>query len=447
MALLAASACGGGGGGGGGSPAPPTVAPTNASYRPAAAGDTFTYTGTLTQSFVRVPLTVVPLPSPNPTNAATLQYSVTQQVSVTATAVPNGIPSSALAYDFHSVETDLASLETLTTTADSIVAYVRNGGSTDVEETSSSASSGDYAPDNVQYATTYGSGNGLLDVIPESGTGPIGTSNNAALTQIETDPDGQITRRTVNADGSYTETSTYPDGTNATATENTNGTGSYNFPFLGFEPNGTGTMVTIPAPSGTTLTVGIVYPAGLFHPTQTAIQQPLALWYPNPPTLSHQQYLDNGPAALPSACSAAVPVLGGRATNQLVQTTTSVDTIFGEQETSQRTSYTATGLGVVCSLLTDVVLQYYDYSGQSFSSQTGSSIYFGSSPVQTTTTSETLAMTQATVLGLTSAQRRTQSLSSQGAYLSDATFRALLERARTRRRSSARFKHGGPVGV
>ncbi|HEY0798145.1 MAG TPA: hypothetical protein VGD50_03290, partial [Candidatus Baltobacteraceae bacterium] len=87
--LLTSAACGGGGGGGGGGGTPPTavptVAPTNASYRPAASGDQFAYTGTLAQQFVRIPLGAVPTPSPNPASSMTLQYAVSQQVAVSAT--------------------------------------------------------------------------------------------------------------------------------------------------------------------------------------------------------------------------------------------------------------------------------------------------------------------------------------------------------------------------
>jgi hypothetical protein len=453
--MLAAAACGGGGGGGGGggSVGPPTAAPTNSSYRPAAAGDTFTYTGTLTQTFVRAPLSGSPVPSPNPTNSSTLQYAVTQQVSVTATADPNGVSASARSYDFHTVETDVASLETLTTTSDSILAYVPSGASTDVEQISTSESSGDYAPDNTQYATSYGSGNGLLDVIPESGTGQIGARNSAALSQTETDPDGQVTQRNVNADGSYTENVTYPNGTSfpgggattATASEASDGSGSYNFPLAGYELNGVGTVVSVPTPSGTTVTITVTIPAALSGPspgpTPLVTSEPVTLWYTNPPQLSRETYVDNGPAALPAGCTSAATLLAGRSTNQLVQTISTVDTIFGESESEVRTSYTATGLGVVCFVLNDIALQYYDFSGQ-----TRYALYFASTPVQTTTTTETLVMSQASVAGLTAVARRTDAVSpAESGYAFDAGFQSLLERARNRRHAARVRTMKGPL--
>jgi hypothetical protein len=439
--MLCGAACGGGGGGGGGTVGPPTAPPTNSSYRPAAVGDAFTYTGTLTQTFVRAPLTVAPLPSPNPASSSTLQYTVTQQISVTATADPNGVPLSAQSYDFHTVETDVSSLETLTTTSDATLAYVPSGGSTHVEEISTSESSGNFASYNTQYATTYSSGNGLLDVIPESGTGQIGTRNTAALSQTETDPDGQITQRTVNADGSYTENVAYPNGTGrpnggattATVSEASDGSGSYNFPLSGYELNGVGTLISVPAPSGTTLPITVTIPAALTGPspgpTPMVTSVPVRLWYTNPPQLSRETYVDNGAAALPAGCSSAASLLAGRTTNQLVQTISTVDTIFGESESQVRTTYTATGLGVVCSVLNDVVLQYYDYSGQ-----TSFALFFSSTPVQTTTTTQTLVLSQATVLGLTAIARRTQDVAPElGGYAMDGGFQATLERARKRR--------------
>jgi len=190
-------------------------------------------------------------------------------------------------------------------------------------------------------------------------------------------------------------------------------------------------VVSVPTPAGSDVVITVVYPPGFNGPSAITTQQTLMLWYTNPPQLSHQTYVDNGPTALPSGCSGATSVLAGRTTNQLVQTIATIDTIFGESETYTRTIYTATGLGVVCSVLSDIVLQYYDYSGQ-----TSSPLSFNSTPIQTTTTSETLAMTAESVLGLSSAARRTLALSSQTGYVSDASFRLLLARARTRRHAS-----------
>ncbi len=135
---------------------------------------------------------------------------------------------------------DLRIFNTETWLDDIYYQYTPNGNLTNVSEVGETSFLDLGAIDQTFFKTLYGKGNGLIDVIPEpSHTGqavPIVPANNAALTHVERDPDGQVTQHTTNGDGSYTETATYPDGSSAVAQVNSNGTGSYSLPLGGASP-------------------------------------------------------------------------------------------------------------------------------------------------------------------------------------------------------------------
>ncbi len=78
--------------------------------------------------------------------------------------------------------------------------------------------------------------------------------------------------------------------------------------------------------------------------------------------------------------------------NQLVQTVTKVDPVFGEVDTTTTTTWVTQGIGATCWEINDVVNQYYDYSGQSAYIP-----FFSGTPVQVTTTDVTMGLNQATI--------------------------------------------------
>jgi len=446
FALLAGGAALSACGGGGGSPGP---SQTPGSYRPAVSGDSYAYAGTSTTIFLRAALTTVPTPSPNPTFGQTTTAAVAQSVTVSGATFDN----IAGLYDFATSETDTAPLETTSSKTDAYFAYLASGTTTLVEliGTTQTTSGG------VQYQSREGTGNGLVDVLPET-TGAILPANGAALTTNETDPDGQTTTRTVNADGSYTETSNFPDGSSSRAVENSDGSATYSFPLDGIALAGANTSFVVgpvsAASPGAVIPITITVPAGISPTGSTeVVSRPVADWYPQtPPVLSKETYVDNGPAAIPASCGVA----GAYATpaRELTQTIVRVDTVFGELETWQNVTYTVAGVGVACVQLSDSVAQYYDFSGQ-----TNKSIAVSATPLQTTTISETLGLTTAT-LDASSVARSAQSVTPTGgaaalsataarsaaAQAAAASFGAVVERSRIARHTSFARRLGDAAG-
>ena len=430
------AACGGGGGSGG-SAAVPTPVPTNGSSRPAAVGDSFAYTGTFSQTFVRPPITRDPVPSPNPANTQTLSYAIAQTVTVAAPPVSGTFAGAT--YDIHTVESDvlLGGLKTLTTTTDAYEAYTPSGSSTIVRALGSTSSSSDGST----FGTTFGTGNGLIDILPET-AGPIVPINNAAVTLSEIDATTQSTLRTTIADGTATLAISYPDGTVANGSYAADGSGSYRLPLVIPRTSTFAVGAPRPNPSGMPIIpITITYAAGLFPtpnttPTPTIVNRTVAVWYPQPLVLAQASLVDNGVATIPAECNVGKYARSG---NQLVETRSSVDPIFGELDTQTTTSYTVPGVGVACVQFNDVVTTFYD-----FSRQTPSFIRTQSTPDQITTTVETLGIVQATVFGTT---LRTRTLATSRAFVaaSGARFIAVLAQARANRRNAV-FAHTGERG-
>lgn len=398
-------------------PTPPTAAPTNNSYRPSPSPNEtnlYQFTGFIIQEFVRPPVTVSPIPSPNPTVSATIGSTVNINYNVTSGNSFNNVSNLT---DFSGVETDtgvFGQLNLLSIKSDTYYQYTPNSNSTSVSVVGMQTEREVGTPNQVTFKTVYGPGNGLVDVIPEpSQTGqsvPVGPANNAALTTTETDPDGQVTTRTVNPDGSYTEHATYPDGTASTAVVNADATGQYSLPLLGIQPN---SSVAVGAESGGMIPITVTYAPGVAGPGQVIVNLSVPNWYPSlPVTLSKETYLNNGPKVLPNpyptpsplpttgACNLGNDINGIPLThiqqkpfsNQLVQAITKVDPVFGEIETTTTTTYVTQGVGATCWEILDVVNQYYDYSGQTVFIP-----FFSSTPVQVTTTDETIGIGFATI--------------------------------------------------
>lgn len=429
--------------GGGGTLPPSAPSPSYTGSRPAGNGDTFAFAGAMKLDYVRPPLTASPLPSPNPGSSVSTTSTVSQAIAVSSGATFKG---RAGLFDFAIVENDVAPLKTTTLTTHEYVAYRASGATTAVSIVGSVTASSDGAI----FETEYGSGNGLLDILPEK-PGNIGAApNNAALTMTETDPDGQVTSRTVSADGTYMERATFPDGTTSLATQRADGTGTYSVPYAipgtvfgdGAAPPNTVIEIAPPARGVVAyIPVSIAYSYGT-APTPGPSATPLAtptpvqravtpVWYPDgvsPAVSSLETYVNAGSAALPQACDVPGSLLRGRATNKLVQTIARVDIVFGETERETTTTYTAEGLGVVCQQFSDVVTHYYDFSGQSVKTFATSG-----TPLQTDTLTETLALQSAT-LETASASRAAQGLPLASAVAPVRTsVRLAFERERLRR--------------
>jgi hypothetical protein len=371
----------------------------------------------MTETFVRGPLPAGDVtPSPNPTNSQTLTSAVTQSVTVSTAPTFAAVTNP---FDFHVAETDVldGGLKTSTVTSDNYYSYDTSGATTTITFAGSNVATSDGST----FLTVIGSGNGLVDILPET-TGSLTPANGAAETVTETDADGATNTQTVNADGTYTANGTFADGTTSTAVVNADGSGSYTFPLIIPAES----SYTVSAPASGDITITVNFNSNLLGGGGEPAPITVPVWYPLPFVASQETLVDNGVVSLPSSCG--VPgSLTKKKPHQLVDTKTTVDPVFGELETKTTTSYTEPGLGVACVVLSDVLNQFYDLSGQ-----TQATLSFASTPFQTTTTTETLGLTSATVLGLTSVDRANDVAFAAG----ESRFQAQLTRRRTERRAA-----------
>ncbi len=381
------------------SPSPsPSPAITGAIYHPPDNGDTFAFAGTLTTTFVRP--TQYPSAEPTATEFAT----VSQAITVTNPATFAG---DASAVDFHDVETDAQSApvsQTITTTTDAYFSFsgtIVTGDFSELGFTSTDSTG-------YQVAVTYGAGNGLVDILPE--TAGATWANTPALTTSATSPDGTTAMETINGDGTYTENFVYPNvdavTNTGTASDTLSGTGSYTTQNEG-TLQGSGSSFTLSAPSaegsgGTITETSSALPSpAASGATPTVTTTTIPNWIPtgfDGVALATETDSDNGATTVPSACN--VPAQFGTSANQLVQTKNRVDPTFGEVEKETVTTYVMQTIGPVCTQINDVTTSYYD-----FTAQADDVPQFSGTPEEITTIAEVVALQSET---LDSAARRPQ---------------------------------------
>ena len=383
LTLFALCACGGGGSSTPAAipsttPATPTPVPN-----PTAAGDTFAYAGSLTQTF-----TVYGTPGPAPTSGASPAPTATPWVSTSSQTVSQNVAVSTgqsfggqngLA-DLTTKETDAAALKTTTVTSQTYFSYAQDSSRAnglDVTEfgTSSTDSNG------VSLQSTIGSGNGIVQELP-SVPGAQWT-NGATRTDTEKDPDGQTSTSTYAADGSYQEQVNYTGGGTASVQENADGSAVYQLPVLGL--TNTNSTVTVNPPAGGQIDVAVVAQGIGIRPTSIGLTIPV--WYPQtPPLLTSDSFVDEGSTTVPSSCKAA-GIYAGVTVEQIVETKNRVDTVFGEYESEKTTQYISPSYGLLCAVVNDDLKSYYDYSGQS-----GGLFAFSPTPLLETLITESLAL-------------------------------------------------------
>jgi hypothetical protein len=341
-----------------------------------------------------------PSASPAPTSTpwvTTIVDAVAQSGSASAGTSFDGQTNLT---DLVTNETDTSQLETTTSTTNTYVALVADPlrvSGIDVTDvgTTSTESSG------VGFQTTLGGGNGVVQELP-----PVANAqwqNTAARTDVENDPGGETLTSTYAADGSYGETIVYPQGNpSATVQTQANGSGLYVTPVVGYpEPS----SITVNAPVGGLIPIAYeIY--GFEFPLVGSFNLPS--WYPNlPPVQASDAFIDTGAVAVPSSCGVAAPYAAAPV-DALVETKVRLDPMFGELETLSETNYVNAAYGVVCSVLEDVLKNYYDFSVQSASPGTWST-----TPIYETVVTETL--------GLTAASFSASSSSLRGARMASAT--------------------------
>ena len=400
-----AAGCSGGGGstGSGGTPSTPGPSPVAVDSRPLANGDTFSYAGTTTKSFVYSGVA----PQPQSTTA----YTVAQSLSVSG---PTTYAGASNVFDVKDAETDTSPLQQLGLTTDTFYALLPSGSTTDLVTYgyTSSDSNGESLAVTIP---SVGSGNGLVDELPEAKN--QSWTNGPAQTTNETSPGGESSTRVVNADGSYTDTTTFgtgsiyptanpalPPASQAVITQNPDGTGSYIF----YEAPGDGSAqqnyleidVATPEPAASGQPALIPITSTIAGSTPDEVDVPL--WYPQPLALYTETDNDAGATTIPAAC--AVPASFGKSANAVVQTISQYDTIVGTQETLSQTNYIVPTYGLACVSLNDKLQFYYDYSGQSG---------LAAGPTVNVTATATLPIeieTISTTLGLTSSNAATASV-------------------------------------
>jgi hypothetical protein len=357
--------CSGGGGGSPGSGTPPTPTPLVVDSRPLQSGDTFSYAGTTTKSFV--------YSGTSPEPAATTVYTIAQSLAVTG---PTAYDGSSNTFDVKDTETDTSPLSQLALTTNTYYALLTTGATTNLVTYGYTSTDSNGESLAVTIPNVNG-GNGLLDELPEA-KGQT-WSNTPAETVNESSPGGLTSVRTVNANGTYSDTTTFPAGsiyptsnpalppaTEAVITQNADGSGSYVF----YDNPGTGSppqsyleidvATPIPASSGVPAQIPITSTQPQASAAPVSLDVPL--WYPQPLSLYTETDTDAGTVALPTTCD--VPSSFGKDANAVAQTITQYDTIVGTKETFSQTNYVIPTYGLACVSLAEVLQFYYDYTGQ-----------------------------------------------------------------------------------
>jgi hypothetical protein len=364
----------------------PTSSPTPLpdTYHPGDNGDSFTMSGSLLVTYDRANQ----YPTPEPT--ATVFDMVSQSIAVTN---PGSFFGTS-AIEFAINETDTQTVPTSQTYNETLDQYFQFTGT---PETGNFLDLGYLSTDDNGYLVTVqnGANDELADELPEAAGQTWG--NSAGRTVTTNDQNNETSTTTYNDDGSYSGTITYPNAmpspnptgsqlTNyATLQANSDGSAMFTTPFIGtaFKYD---TVYQLSAPSaagssGTITETTTLPPEVGTTSSPTTSTTTIPNWQPATGGLASETDVDNGPQPLPSACP--VPAALAGMPNQIVQTKNSVDPLNGELETTTTTTYDTLNVGPICTVIHDVQMDYYDYSGQS-------SGYFSGSPQQITTLDETL---------------------------------------------------------
>ena len=361
--------------------------------RPANAGNTFAFSGTMhqTQTFA------YPQPTLPPTDVTA---NVTQSVTVSATANPLG--GTGTVQDFNAVETDAYPTQTFKTTTD----YYYNlayGGDFDLLGYNATDDQGNTT--SVDYVNPQ-----IVDELPE--TSGASWSNSPAMLLKQNFAGLEKATRTVDGDGAYTDYediyqgtgdgTTYPameivlsdaaDGSGSLAfTYNYTGT-PYNPPYTSqtFTWSVSAPHVPSPAPSATPgpPVVDIYESRSIVQATPAPSPSPvyqfsLKQWYTLPLYAETDKNL--GSVTIPQACN--VPSGFGTTAMQIEQKVNRLDTALGSVETTTTDSYIVTGFGPVCVQVSDNTQAFYD-----FNNDTGYNWYYNQTPMQVSNVSETLTL-------------------------------------------------------
>jgi hypothetical protein len=328
--------------------------PTPGSDRPNANGIVASYAGTLTDTVTNYAIaTAAPTGTPAPTPVV---------MTSTASVIASGAVSTNAGGDsvFSLTQNEQFPLYTDTVTTATTTSYTASGSSTNIRALSTLETD---SRTGTMYQTTYGATNGLLDIIPEAN----GTfTNTAAATYAETDPGTGVsgtgtqmvtTSKTINADGSYSATVNEPNtstGVNTADSEVENSNLSAVWTIASIDPL---FQIQYGAPTGGNITVTLVDPNFGLNQSLTDPS-----WIPAGTTTpsSETDTIATG-ATLDPSCA---PAKTYSPVNEVSQQIVIADALAGTVETRTTSSYDAAGVGTVCTVVSDTIDVYYDYSEQ-----------------------------------------------------------------------------------
>ncbi|HTU70520.1 MAG TPA: hypothetical protein VMF11_09400 [Candidatus Baltobacteraceae bacterium] len=387
-------------------PSGSAIAHSNAvGVHPITSGDSYTYGGSLVQTITRYE----PCPQPTATAAATVAIDVTT----------NGTQET-------DDETDTYAL--LDTTLDTVanVSSSISGGTTTFYETSETATDGN----NNAETTTYTSPGLIYAEVPESSS--QSWTNAAPASVNQTLNDGEAIDQTYGAGGTYSETDTIPGGYSNQIAVSADGSGSYS---IGLSSGSPLVEYAFSAPSSSGITLTITAPG---EPTSTMT---IPEWFTTTTFYSDSTKDEGTVGALGTGCT--FPITGSNGTpDEIVRTISVTDPVLGYTETETIDNYdladtnstgTGTGsttLGPVCSIITDDLSEYYDYS-----LTTPFSLFYteAGQPVLTNDISETLNLSQSGLVA--DVARRTLSSSAMSEEINARAlgirFTRSLQRAKT----------------
>jgi hypothetical protein len=373
------------------------------SVRPAGSGDTFSYTGTMT--------TVLTVNQASQPNGTTTPVTSTTTAGVNET-VTSGGTADGVNYALYADEIDQAALSSLETKTETRLAYQSTGTNTYVVRALASIST--EPATQVAYATYYGPNSGALTALPEA----AGTTlhNDAQSTYREYDPGnpgasqgnqtGPTIERVADPKNQY-QMYIWTDGFEGTYAQSSSGLGiaqvllNYSPAEYDFEPVAPDPQSPFSVKDDILVNV---YQLNANRQQDGLLGQFLAYpWYGTsvPAALFSDTLTITPQSKLDPSCA----TYGTNATATLVQEQyTSLDVTLGQTEARSVKSFDVAGPGTVCTVLSDTVKTYYDYSIQS-----GPYIVFqatSTTPTETDSVAETLSLSSTTAQ---SAGRRTQS--------------------------------------
>jgi hypothetical protein len=406
------------------------------SVRPAGSGDTFSYTGTMT--------TVLTVDQASQPNGTTTPVTSTTMAGVNQTVGSNGT-TDGVHYILETDEVDQAALSSLETKTETQLAYQSTGPNAYVVRAVKSVST--EPATKVAYSTAYGPNNGALTAIPETAGKTL--TNDAQSTYLEYDPgnlgydnqgnqDAPTINRIADAKNQYAM-DIWTDGFEGYYQQSSSGLGIAQVLFNGspiefdFEP-------VAPDPSSPFSVkddiVINIYALNAGGQKAGLLASELAYpWYGTsvPATLFSDTVTITPQSTLDPSCT----TYGTNTTATLVQEQhTSLDVALGQTETRSVKSFDVAGPGTVCTVLSDTVKTYYDYSSQS-----GPYVVFtpdSTTPTETDSVTETLSLATTTAK---SAGRSTQSVAAGPQLPVSAALRARFDHvvAQIRQKQANRF--------